>query len=97
MIYPNVTQTILSHQLPTKILIELLFESTDEGWYNCSVSNSRVEDKHHNSMKQAYPAHNNIYVKGMSKTQVNFMIINILKLLGNQEMSQQSGSISLIF
>ena len=67
LIYPNITQTILLHQLPTKILAELLFQSNDEGWYNCSVSNSRVEDKYYNDINQAYPAHYSIYVKGMYK------------------------------
>ena len=33
LIYPNITQIILSYQLTTKILIELLFPSRDEGWY----------------------------------------------------------------
>ena len=65
LIYPNITQIILSYQLPIKILVELLFQSRDEGWYNCSVSNSRVEDKYYNGADQAYPAHNDIYVKGM--------------------------------
>ena len=65
LIYPNITQTILSYQLPTKILVKLLFQSRDEGWYNCSVSNSRVKDEYYNSISQAYPAHSNIYVKGM--------------------------------
>ena len=65
LIYPNITQTILSYQLPTKILVKLLFESRDEGWYNCSVSNSRVKDEYYNNIYQAYPAHSNIYVKGM--------------------------------
>ena len=68
MIYPNITQTILSYQLPTKILVKLLFESRDEGWYNCSVSNSRIEDEYYNSIYQAYPADSNIYVKGMYNT-----------------------------
>ena len=68
LIYPNITQTILSYQLPTKILVKLLFESRDEGWYNCSVSNSRVKDEYYNSMYQSYPAHSNIYVKGMYNT-----------------------------
>ena len=67
MIYPNITQIILSYQLPTKILVELLFKSRDEGWYNCSVSNVRVEDKYYNSINQIYPAHSNVYVKGMYK------------------------------
>ena len=75
LIYPNITQTILSYQLPTKILVELLFQSRDEGWYNCSVSNTRVEDEYYNSINQAYPAHNNIYIKGMCKKQYNVMII----------------------
>ena len=65
LIYPNITQIILSHQLPTKILVELLFQPRDEGWYNCSVSNSRVEDEYYNNINQAYPAHNYMYVKGM--------------------------------
>ena len=68
LIYPNITQTILSYELPTKILVELLFQSRDEGWYNCSVSNNRVEDEYFNNINQAYPAHNNIYVKGMYKS-----------------------------
>ena len=68
LIYPNITQTILSYQLPTKILVKLLFESRDEGWYNCSVSNSRVKDEYYNSIYQSYPAHSNIYVKGMYNT-----------------------------
>ena len=67
LIYPNITQIILSYQLPIKILVELVFQSRDEGWYNCSVSNSRVDDKYYNDINQAYPAYNNIYVKGMSK------------------------------
>ena len=67
LIYPNITQIILSYQLPTKILVELLFQSRDEGWYNCSVSNSRVEDKYYKYTDQAYPDYNNIYVKGMYK------------------------------
>ena len=67
LIYPNITQTILSYQLPTKILVKLLFESRDEGWYNCSVSNSRVKDEYYNNINQVYPAHSNIYVKGMYK------------------------------
>ena len=49
------------------MLVELLFKSRDEEWYNCSVSNARVEDKYYNSINQAYPAHSNIYVKGMYK------------------------------
>ena len=66
LIYPNITQIILSYQLPTKILVELLFQSRDEGWYNCSVSNSRVfEDEYYNDTDPAYPAYNNIYVKGI--------------------------------
>ena len=65
LIYPNITQIILSYQLPTKTLVELLFQSRDEGWYNCSVSNSRVEDEYFNNKNQAYPDHNYIYVKGM--------------------------------
>ena len=68
LIYPNITQTILSYQLPTKILVKLLFESRDEGWYNCSVSNSRVKDEYYNSIYQSYPADSNIYVKGMYNT-----------------------------
>ena len=68
LIYPNITQIILSYQLPTKILVNLLFESKDEGWYNCSVSNSRVKGEYYNSINQAYPAHSNIYVKGMYNT-----------------------------
>ena len=64
LIYPNITQTILLYQLPTKILVELHFHSNDEGLYNCSVSNSRVKDEYYNG---AYPDHNNIYVKGMYK------------------------------
>ena len=67
LIYPNITQTILSYQLPTKILVELLFQSRDEGWYNCSISNARVEDEYYNDTNQAYPAHSNIYVKGTYK------------------------------
>ena len=68
LIYPNITQTTLLHQLPTKILAELLFQSNDEGRYNnCSVSNSRVEDKYYNDINQTYPAHYSIYVKGMYK------------------------------
>ena len=67
LIYPNITQVILSYQLPTKILIELLFKSSDEGWYNCSVSNSRVEDEHYNSINHAFPGHISKYIKGMSK------------------------------
>ena len=65
LIYPNITQIILSYQLPTKVSVELVFQSRDEGWYNCSVSNSRVEDEYYNDINQAYPAHINIYVKGM--------------------------------
>ena len=68
LIYPNITQTILSYQLPTKILVKLRFESRDKGWYNCSVSNTRVKDEHYNSIYQSYPAHSNIYVKGMYNT-----------------------------
>ena len=68
LIYPNITQTILSYQLPTKILVKFLFESRDEGWYNCSLSNSRVKDEYYNSIYQSYPAHSNIYVKGMYNT-----------------------------
>ena len=68
LIYPNITQIILSYQLPTKILVKLLFESRDEGWYNCSVSNSRVKDEYYNGIYQSYPAHSNIYVKGMYNT-----------------------------
>ena len=67
LIYPNVEQTILSYQLPTKILVELLFQSKDEGWYNCSISNTRVDNKYYNVTDQAYPAHSDIYVKGMYK------------------------------
>ena len=74
LIYPNITQIILSYQLPTKILVELLFQSRDEGWYNCSISNTRVEDEYYNSINQAYPAHNNIYVKGMYKNIHNTII-----------------------
>ena len=73
LIYPNITQIILSYQLPTKILVELLFQSRDEGWYNCSVSNSRVEGEYYNGTNQAYSAHNNIYVKGMYKTTIKTM------------------------
>ena len=65
LIYPNITQTILLYQLPAKTLVKLLFESRYEGWYNCSVSNSRVKDEYYNTISQAYPAHSNIYVKGM--------------------------------
>ena len=75
LIYPNITQTVLSYQLPTKILVELLFQSNDEGWYNCSVSNSRVEDKYYNDINQAYPAYSSIYVKGMCNKEDNIMII----------------------
>ena len=75
LIYPNITQIILLYQLPTKILVELLFKSRDEGWYNCSVSNTRVEDKYYNNTDQAYPAHNNIYVKGMYKNTHNTIIL----------------------
>ena len=71
LIYPNITQIILSYQLPTKILVELLFQSRDEGWYNCSVSNSRVEDEYYNDINQAYPDYNNIYVKSIYKTPDN--------------------------
>ena len=67
LIYPNITQTILSYQLPTKILVELLFQSRDEGWYNCSISNTRVDNKYYNATDQTYPAHSDIYVKGMYK------------------------------
>ena len=67
LIYPNIIQIILSYQLPTKILVELLFQSRDKGWYNCSVSNTRVEDEYYNSINEVYPTHNNIYVKGMYK------------------------------
>ena len=68
LVYPNITQTILSYELPIKILVDLLFQSRDEGWYNCSVSNTRVEDKYYNNIIQAYPTHNNVYVKGIYKT-----------------------------
>ena len=80
LIYPNITQTILSYQLPTKILVKLLFQSRDEGWYNCSVSNSRVKDEYYNSINQAYPADSNIYVKGMYNTtrQRNDHLLNIV-------------------
>ena len=47
LIYSNIKQTILSYQLPTKILVELLFQSNDEGWYNCSVPNTKVEDRYY--------------------------------------------------
>ena len=69
LIYPNITQIILSYQLPIKILVELLFQSRDEGWYNCSISNSRVVDKDYNKV---YPAHNDIYVKGICRTYTLF-------------------------
>ena len=72
LIYPNITQIILSYQLPTKISVELLFQSRGEGWYNCSVSNSRVKDMYYNDKNQAYPAHNDIYVKGICKTYTLF-------------------------
>ena len=58
---------ILSYQLQINILVELLLQSRDEGWYNCSVSNTRVEDKYYKYTDQVYPAQNNIYVKGMYK------------------------------
>ena len=67
LIYPIITQVILSYQLPTKILVELLFQSSDEGWYNCFVSNSRVEDEHYNNINQAYPGNISKYIKGMFK------------------------------
>ena len=65
LFYPNITQTILSYQIPPKFLIELLFESRDEEWYNCSVSTIRVENKYYNDINQVYPAQSNIYVEGM--------------------------------
>ena len=67
LIYPNITQIIHSYQLPTKILVELLFQSSDEGWYNCSVSNARVKDEFYNSINQSYPDYISIYIKGMYK------------------------------
>ena len=67
LIYPKITQVILSYQLPTKILIELLFQSSDEGWYNCSVSNSRVKDEYYNSINQSFLGNISKYIKGMSK------------------------------
>ena len=78
LIYPNITQIILSYQLPTKILVELLFQSRNEGWYNCSISNSRVEDEYYNNINQAYSAHSNIYVKSIYKTPDNIIISNLL-------------------
>ena len=80
LIYPNITQTILSYQLPTKILVKLLFQSRNEGWYNCSVSNSRVKDEYYNSINQSYPAHSNIYVKGIYNTtrQCNYYLLIIV-------------------
>ena len=67
LIYPNITQIILSYQLPIKILVELVFQSRDEGWYNCSVSNSRVKDKQYDKV---YPAHTSINVKGTYKRHI---------------------------
>jgi hypothetical protein len=40
----TIHQTILSYKLPTNISVLMIFNSSKEGLYNCTVSNSRVED-----------------------------------------------------
>jgi hypothetical protein len=47
---PTINREVLSYKLPTKIAVSMIFNSRQSGWYNCSISNSRVEDKTRNGI-----------------------------------------------